>query len=592
MDSPNGTEPPDASPRKRRRRRRRGPKPSDASADPKTASPDTASKASDQGGRRAGKGRGRGGRRPSNRAAKVLSKRTESIDLDANTEEPLGKQEIAALREHFTFLRAYRKDLRLKVNANEDLLLNGVREPIHRGVCLHLLGKVERRNVLAAADRLEPAAAAKLLAGVIRFSADIEYVLLFLEKINQSVSPTEATAALSQGLQRIEFEQVSSAQMRRVLQLITELFGEDDRPALLLGMLESPSFRAAFDKSMSDLPEALSRLVVPLRAAQAVILHGKENTFDSQALSDGVNLLLSMDSKILLRHSVAMRDRLFQFGIQCCSDHRVHDRLKMLWRNFPSADPTYGDRGVALARHLIAAKADAEARLILEALVRDHSSSGTPARWLALLDAERLDRIALLDDGVEATDQHTRRKGVWLETLQPVWIQIASLDAVARHEETSRILNDLAIPGVAAILESGTTQNSEPYFVVSNSGESLARILREPQELGLALRICHEAVGLLSALAAVGIELPDVEPGRFVLESSGALLLIDVTGATRIEPEPTGGSHFELARSFCKVVLEQARRQIVPASVRLLVPDSKTCSELTTGFARERERAR
>ena len=198
-----------------------------------------------------------------------MSRQPESVDLDKNAEEPLTKQEIGVLRDHFRFLREHRKDLRLKVNANEDLLLNGAREPVHRGVCHHLLAKVQRRNVLAAVERLDPARAARLLAGVIRFSSELEYVLLFLEKIKQSSSPAEATAALSQGLQRIEFDQVSSAQMRRVLQLMTELFEEKERPALLLGMLESPSFRDAFDKSTEDLPEALAHLVLPLRAAQA-----------------------------------------------------------------------------------------------------------------------------------------------------------------------------------------------------------------------------------------------------------------------------------------------------------------------------------
>ena len=79
--------------------------------------------------------------------------------------------------------------------------------------------------------------------------------------------------------------------MRRVLQLMIEVFDEKERPALLLGMLESASFRDAFDKSIADLPEALSHLVLPLRAAQAVILHGKPNTLDSETLGDGVNLL-------------------------------------------------------------------------------------------------------------------------------------------------------------------------------------------------------------------------------------------------------------------------------------------------------------
>jgi hypothetical protein len=524
-----------------------------------------------------------------------LSKQTESVDLDKNAEEPLTKQEVAVLRDHFRFLRENRKELRLKVNANEDLLLNGVREPVHRGVCRHLLGKVERSNVLAAAERLEPARAAKLLAGIIGFSSNIEYVLLFLEKIKQSYSPADATAALSLSLQRIEFDTVSSAQMRRVLQLMVELFDEKERPSLLLGMLESTSFRDAFDKSMADLPEPLSHLVLPLRAVQAVILRGKPNAFDSETLGDGVKLLLDLDSKILLRHSAEMRQRLFHFGLQSCSapDHRLHDRLKMLLRHFPTSDPKSGERGIALAGHLIATNSEADARQLLQNLARANPDFDIPTRWLEFLDAERLDRIALLEqpsDRVDALGQHTRRAGIWLETMRPVWVQIARLDEIASHEETVRLIGELAVPGVASLLESGTTKADEPYFVVANAGEPLDRALTENAglELSPALRVCHEAVGLLNALAAVGVQLPDVNLARFTLERSGALLLTDLAGARRVDPDVRGAFNFELARSFCTDVLDRARRCIVPAEVRLVVSDSKSFAELARGLARNR----
>ena len=154
------------------------------------------------------------------------------------------------------------------------------------------------------------------------------------------------------------------------------------------------------------MSEALSDLVVPLRAAQAVVLHGKPSTFNSETLSDGVNLLLSMESKILLRLSVAMRDRLFHFGLQSCAapHHRSHDRLKMLCRNFADSDPEFVERGIALARHLIAANADADARQLLQTLVGAPPGSGVPASWLTFLDAERLDRIVLLEQPSDQED--------------------------------------------------------------------------------------------------------------------------------------------------------------------------------------------
>jgi hypothetical protein len=121
MDSPKGTEPPDGSGPRRRRPRRGGPRASDSKPSEKKR------ERKPEGERRGRNRRGRGGRGPSNRAARVLSKQTEAVDLDKNADEPLTTQEAAVLRDHFRFLRENRKELRLKVNANEDLLLNGVR---------------------------------------------------------------------------------------------------------------------------------------------------------------------------------------------------------------------------------------------------------------------------------------------------------------------------------------------------------------------------------------------------------------------------------------------------------------------------------
>jgi hypothetical protein len=381
--------------------------------------------------------------------------------------------------------------------------------------------------------------------------------------------------------------------MRRVLQLMVELFDEKERPALLLGMLESAGFRNAFDKSTADLPEALSHLVLPLRAAQAVILHGKPNTLGSEMLGDGVNLLLDLDPKILLRHSAKMRERLFDFGLQSCGapDHRLHDHLKMLLGSFPTSDPKHGERGIALAGHLIAANSEADARQLLQTLTRANPKFENAARWLEILDAERLDRIALLEqpsDRMDALGRHTRRAGIWLETMRPVWVQIARPDAIASHEETAGLIGELAVPGVAAVLASGTTRAGEPYFAVANPGEPLDRALDENAGLELlaALRVCHDAVGVLNALAAVGVQLPDAGLTRFTLESSGALLLTDLAGASRVDPDVRGGFHFELARSCCTDVLNRARRYIVPAHVRSVVSDSKSCAELARGLAR------
>jgi hypothetical protein len=488
-------------------------------------------------------------------------------------------------------LRENRRELRLKVNAAEDLLLNGVKEPTHRGVCQHLLGKVERGAVLSAAERLAPAAAAKLLAGVIRFSADIEYVLLFLEKIKLSSSPAEATAALSQGLQRIEFDKVSAAQMRRVLNLFTELFDERQRPGLILGMLESRSFRHAFDSSISDLPDALAHLVLPLRAAQAVILHGKTNPFDSEAFREGLHLLLDLEDKILLRHSLEVRRRLLSFGLQaCCApDHRLHGRLRMLLTSIPTSDRHKAEFALALARHFMASEQEAEARKLLQVLVGEYPDLPAPARWQGLLDAERLADIALFDEPAglkDALGHHARRAGTDLRTSRAVWVQIGNPEHADSHETAAQLLRELCIPGVAPLLASGTTPVGEPYFAVAGSGQVLETGILGNLAAGDALELCRAAVEVLAALATAGVQLPDTSLPRFTLETRGALLLTDLAGARRVEVEAAASAHLKLAQELCQFVLSNARRYIAPREVVEAVSAARSCAELARAFAR------
>jgi hypothetical protein len=506
-------------------------------------------------------------------------------------EEPLTPSEVAALREHFRFLREHRRELKLKVNAAEDLLLNGVREPTHRGVCQHLLGKVERGAVLSASERLEPAKAAKLLAGIIRFSADIEYVLLFLEKIKLSSPPGEATAALSQGLQRIDFDRVSATQMRRVLNLSCELFAERERPTLLLGMLESRSFRDAFDRSISGLPESLSHLVLPLRAAQAVVLHGKKNPFDSATLEEGVHLLMDVGDRILLRHALEVRQRLFRFGLQACRhpDHRLHRGLRALLTSFPTSDRQKPEDGLSLARHFLATDDEAAARRILQELTREFPDFPVPASWLRLLDGHRLDRVALLDEPGGLTDvlgHHVRRAGVCLETMRPVQVQLADPEHAETHEAAERLLRELCIPGVAPLLASGSAPTGERYFVVASSGQALEPAPGESLERRDVLRVCLAGVQILAALATAGVRLPDAAPRRFNRETGGELLLTDLAGAERAEAETAGAAHLELAKQFCRYALGGARDYIAPTDVLEAISPARSSAELARVFAR------
>jgi hypothetical protein len=62
--------------------------------------------------------------------------------VGGDSNAPLSDREKAAFAHHLEFLRRYRKLLRLRLNANENLIVDGAREPENRGICQHLLAKV------------------------------------------------------------------------------------------------------------------------------------------------------------------------------------------------------------------------------------------------------------------------------------------------------------------------------------------------------------------------------------------------------------------------------------------------------------------
>ena len=523
----------------------------------------------------------------------ALAKKS-AVDLAKSSEEPLSQQEARSMREHFQFLRAHRKVLRLKVNAAEDLLLNGVQEPTHRGICQHLLGKVDRSSVLSACERLEPRAAAKLLAGIVLFSSDIEYVLLLLEKIQQSESPANATTALAQGLERIDFDEVSVAQMRRVLSLVTEVFSERERPELLLGLLESRSFRGAVDKSIEDLPGPLASLVVPLRAAQAVILHGKPNRYAPQDLSRGIDLLLGQSERSLRRRPAEVRERLFEHGLQACHapDHAHHTRLGALLAGFAGKGRQHGEAGSALALHLIGAECDGEARRLLQELVRDHPEFKLPKRWLERLQSpSRIGRFATEDNEAESRDrldQHVRKPGYWINTMESAWIQTGSEPHLDDMTTTASILFDVCVPNLVPLLESGMTPEGAPYFVTPNPGPPLDTVLQQNRglDLGEAVQLCLAGVNLFGALASAGVAMSDGELPRFSLADGNTLWLVDVAGARRVDPSDAASPNLAAAMEFCAKVLENGPRYLAPLDLLAEIQACGSCSELARALAR------
>jgi hypothetical protein len=230
------------------------------------------------------RGRGRGERPAQGRPAPVVPE-VSHIAATAAGGDTLAPAEIAEMKEHLVFLRRYKDILRLKLNAAEDLLVNGQREPSERGVCHHLLGKIDRAVIEAAVAR-EPlrsdaAARARMLAGAIRLTADLGVLLAYLETLAHVRSRTEAAQAFSEVVRRIDFESLSPTRLARLLQVLIETFVDHERVQVLFSLLAAPSFRRAFDGAAGAFPPQVADACAPLRAVHARLVQDADPSADA-----------------------------------------------------------------------------------------------------------------------------------------------------------------------------------------------------------------------------------------------------------------------------------------------------------------------
>jgi len=503
------------------------------------------------------------------------------VGQDKWVEEPLSEREVAVMRQHLRFLREHRKVLHLKVNAQEDLLLNEARPPTRRGVCQHLLAKVDRSRVFAAAERLEPAAATRLVEGVLRISPDLDYLILYLDCVRRSASQQQAVLALSEALEHLDFSSLSAVQLRRLLELIVEVLDERQRRQVLLALLSGQGFRDAVDRTHTDLPPALSDWVVPLKAVHSVVLLGKGSGTSSASLEQGVRALLEGDPRTLLSYPNKVRRRLLELGAQASgATGLLAENLRRLLDSFKQDEREHGQLGTELARAWLAAGDEPRARDLLQALVKQYPSYQLPRRWLAALAAPRCGPLALIEPPAPDAGAVERGSGLWLETLQRVWIYAAPAES-AQYRALVDLWQGLTCPSVAPVVYSGRHSDGRDYLAVRRIGRRLDARFKPAHERAV-FSLCWQLSALLGALARFGVALPDAELGRFEVCEAGRLWLVDLRGAERADAE---ARHLELARARCSEILALADRWIFPEPLITRVREASSSSELARVFA-------
>jgi hypothetical protein len=475
--------------------------------------------------------------------------------------EPLDPSEIAEMKEHLAYLRTYKDLLRLRLNAAEDLLVNGRREPTDRGVCRHLLGKVDR-TVIEHAIAREPlssdaAARARMLTGAIRLTADVGVLLTYLETLAHVRSRTEAAQAFAEVVRRIAFESLSAVRLARLLQVLVETFVDHERVQVLFSLLDQAEFRRAFDAAAPSLPPEIAAVFAPLRAVHRR-LHGEDTGDESPAtLATGVEQVLSAPDPLLRAYAEPLRVRMLELTLRPGVSAALADRAAgVLLSSLDRPTRTYARLAMRRTAQLLARHADDRARSTLEELTRAQPGFRLPARWLHALGARRLGRVALDADAGEGR----LLRGLWLDGQRPVWVRTAPAADAERLAREADLQGALALPGIPPVVEHGVA-SGVAYVAVAAQGHALGAV--DPR---VALAVAAGAARVLHALALAGAVLPDAAPARLLISQGDTVLLADLDGATRAEPAVASAAH-------AAAVIILARALDVARVLPLLPPD-------------------
>jgi hypothetical protein len=550
----------------RRRRRRRGSKERTQVTRPPAAEAEGNSRE-----------QGRGSRR-----LEALTK-PRRLDFSLPATEPLSPEEAKEMSEHLAFLRQFKAHLKLSLNAAEDLLINGAKSPVDRGVSKHLLSKIDRkvveRTLSKDALKNDPTLRARFLGGIVRLNPEVSVLLWYLESLAQVGDKREAAQAFSLTVDRIDFDAVSNAQMSTVLDLIVRTFEDHDRVQALFGLLESSSFARALDRALEGLAPPLREMFAPLRAAHRVVMLREPLPSDDREralVERGVAEWLSAPDRILRSYSLEIRARFAELLIEELDPGAGIPIPRSLLDSLPHHDPRYARLGLVRAEQLLAEKNDDGARALLSQIAEAHPKLLRAHRRLEALSWPRRGRLALRppsESDQRADPSFELERAFWLDTSCFVWAKIADKSDAARLIADAQVHAGLLLPGIVQVLGQGVSEDGGAFLVLPPGGRPIDAGWIAKSSLADGLLLALEGTKILRAIAEAGLELPDARLGRFLLERGGAygLRLADLGGVEKRDPAAASIAHGRLAVELARRILAAEGRGLradVPPAIK------------------------
>lgn len=478
-----------------------------------------------------------------------------ALDLDRPADEPLEPAEAAEMVQHLKFLAEFRKPLRLRVNAAEDLMLNGSKPPTERGLCKHLLSKVDKAAVDGALERISsPRERSRLLGSVVRFSDDPGFLVAYLESLQDGASRREAAGAFGLATARLDFEELGESKMKRLLDTVAQTFEGPERAQVLFGLLQNDGFRAAWESVEGHLPKDLAKALKPLVAAHAWVIEGREDGVDTRDLQAGAALLLDAPADVLTSYPAPVQQRLLERAVELMASEEVADRASAaLLEGLPHDGDAYRELALIRAAGLLRQGADARAKWLLRQLHQAQPKHPEAKRMLEALRAPRLGTFTLGWPGGEKVTSAKANQwtpGFWLAEQKKVWLRAAP------GKDELALWDTLVGPGFAVVLSSGGGKAAHLAF----SGRAVPMVFSRAPSVEDRIDVALQAVLILESLAARGLALPDAKQKRFLLDGKPRprLLLADASGVSSMDPadarKKLSGAAFGFAREVLRGV--------------------------------------